>query len=1347
SGFLCLQLSPPFAGKTCGLCGNFNGNQGDDFLTVGGLVETRVEGFGNSWKMQADCDDLQLQHSDPCILNPKRVRFAEEACSVLLSLKFEPCHSEVNPEPYVKNCRYDVCACADGQECLCEAVRSYAATCTARGVMVNWRSPGYCAELRCPDSQEYEVCGSVCNRTCRSLSLPDDSCEGVCEEGCFCPRGLYLSDGGECMPPQHCSCHHNGEIFEPNDIVGDHHSICVCESGSMRCTSTEASGSTLTDLFFDEHSTSRGRRSISCQAPLQQFECESARDAGIECAKTCQNLELECVSQGCVSGCVCPPGTVRYKKDCIPQDKCPCYHNNRPYFSGESVQVDCNTCVCEQRRWKCTQHVCDGVCRVIGETHYISFDGLKFSFPGPCQYDFCNGLDGTFRVLVENSACGVGSSHCSKSITVLYMGGLILMEHGEIEIVRSGQFYIVLLGKHISLMWDTGTRISLQISSLYRGKVCGLCGNFDGSQNNDLLSSSNQMEIDPIDFGNSWKVVSQCSTDIVKLVMVEQSCRVLTSAIFRNCNSLVDPEPYWEICTQDTCSCPSVGDCACFCNAIAAYAHECAQKGLKVNWRTNDLCPLSCEELNRDAGVECEWRYNTCGIACPASCQHPMPLNCPVTCVEGCHAMHMVLSGRASMFHTFSMSFTLTGQVLDEVLRKCVEPSQCQVCVDGGERISHGKQFVLHHENPHLCQICHCETNTLTCGPCLMAGFISTLAPDTAITITPTPLPFSTPVPADACDRAMDLAFLVDGSSALSEEDFDLIKLFILRVVERFRMGSAHTRATVLLFHSGVKSYDMQVQKWIFKKMVRDMRYSGGDAAFMDEAIKYLAVYIYDKNKREHAGRVAILLTASSNPRPMRSTQRLLRKKDITILTVALGPDVNMAQVNEITKATPSSRSYVMSSVTELDDKALVITDYLCTLGLDPEPPKKPKVNTTPVSSTNTLTVATVPPVAAIVTEIPSIPFAKTTFPPLTVATYELIFLLESSNATGEKGFNQTREALIDVITSLDTKEAENLRITVMMYSVTVTVEISRMELQHREKVVRLMRQLRWTQGVEVNTGHAIRSIYEAVTTDSPSSTPDQMVFLITQSPPTDIIQRPPRSAHRKLYPIGIGQKIRYDDLAMLSFPDEPMMLDDPSDLRKLRPMLINIMPCSKPLDVMFLLSTSSESQFDDFKTFVKAFIQSTTIGHNETQVAVMVYGSKSGVPITWSTEQSENNLLQLLDDLHSKADNTTRLGAALRLAVETAVSTSSGGRMGIPKAVVILVTDRSIDSVQEAANEALTAGVSVFPVGLGEDYDQTELTTLAGPQSQDNIIRLRSTEYLLAMATLDQGFPEKLCR
>ncbi|KAF7699418.1 hypothetical protein HF521_004160 [Silurus meridionalis] len=1309
-----LRLNPAYAGKTCGLCGNYNGNQGDDFLTVGGVVETRVEGFGNAWKMNAECDNIQKQSTDPCSLNPKRVYFAEESCAVMLSVHFEACHHKVNPSPYVKNCRYDVCSCADGPECLCAAVSSYAAACAARGVLIDWRGQGNCG---------VQGVWNMCNQTCHSLSVPDTECVSVCDEGCFCPLGLYLSDSGECVSPDHCSCHHHGEIYQPNDMFADHNSICYCEFGSMRCSSSDLAPSMLSDLFFDEPAPSRERRSVSCPVPLHRVECESSKDVGIECAKTCQNLDLECVSQSCISGCVCPAGTVRYRRDCIPPDQCPCFHNNHPYAPGQSINIDCNTCVCEGRQWKCTERVCDGVCRTVGESNYISYDGLKFSFPGRCQYvlaqDYCNGVDGTFWLLVENTACGVIGHRCSKSISVFYMGGLITMEKGEVrmrkpvmketevEMVRSGLYYTVLLGKHISITWDMGTRIILQISSVYRNKVCGLCGNFDGSPNNDLVSSNNQMEVNPVDFGNSWKVrpscadavqvPSECNTDMLKLVTVEQSCRVLSSDIFRECNSVVDSEPFWEICTQDTCSCSSVGDCACFCDVIAAYAHECAQKGVIVDWRSNDLCPLSCEELNKDAGLECEWRFNACGNACPVTCQHPEPLTCPSNCVEGCHAS------------------CPPGQILDEVLQRCVDPSQCQVCMHGGERISHGKQIILNHDDPHLCQICNCEENTLTCGPCPLSGPTSTLSPVTGLATT-TPFPFSTPVPEDACDRAMDLAFLVDGSSSLSEADFNLVKLFILGVVDRFRMGSAHTRATVLLFHSGVKSYDMQVQKWIFKKTVRDMHYSGGDVAFMDEAIKYLSVYIYDKNKREHAGRVAILLTASKNPRPMRTTQRLLKKKDITILTIALGPDVNLAQVNEITKATPSSRLYVLSSAEELENQAFEIIDYLCTLGLDPEPPKKPAIQKPKTTSSTTTTTttspvatwfstapATVPPSATIMTPFPSILSPGSTFPPPSVTYHDITILLEGSNSVGEDSFNRTRDALVDILASFEQQEKEKYRVTVMQYSYTVTVEISRMELQQRELLLHRLQQIHFRGGEQINTGHAVRSVYESITTtDTPSRSPDQMVFLITQNPPTDVIQRPPSSTHTQIFPIGIGPHVRDVDLQTLSFPHAPIMVNNTEQFRTLGPLLVNIsrtrkgpftpvlppratlppaVPCSKPMDVIFLLRATLSKQFEDLKTFVKSIIRKTHIGRSGTQVAVILYGEKPVEAVSWRDGQSAENLLQLVDKLQNKADTSSKLGAALRLAVQNSISSTSGARMGVAKVVVMLVTDSHVVS------------------------------------------------------------------
>lgn len=113
-----------------------------------------------------------------------------------------------------------------------------------------------------------------------------------------------------------------------------------------------------------------------------------------------------------------------------------------------------------------------------------------------------------------------------------------------------------------------------------------------------------------------------------------------------------------------------------------------------------------------------------------------------------------------------------------------------------------------------LCCFClyqsHCENNSLSCEDCTSLKTFSTPTPTPSYG-TFTTMPFSTLMPEGTCDRAMDLAFLLDGSEALSEDEFQATKEFILGVVERFRMGSAHTRATVLLYHSGVKTYDLQV--------------------------------------------------------------------------------------------------------------------------------------------------------------------------------------------------------------------------------------------------------------------------------------------------------------------------------------------------------------------------------------------------------------------------------------------------------------------------------------------------------------------------------------------------------
>lgn len=46
-----------------------------------------------------------------------------------------------------------------------------------------------------------------------------------------------------------------------------------------------------------------------------------------------------------------------------------------------------------------------------------------------------------------------------------------VMQESQVEIIRSGQFYTLLLGKQISVSWDRGTRLLVHISSTYRVQI------------------------------------------------------------------------------------------------------------------------------------------------------------------------------------------------------------------------------------------------------------------------------------------------------------------------------------------------------------------------------------------------------------------------------------------------------------------------------------------------------------------------------------------------------------------------------------------------------------------------------------------------------------------------------------------------------------------------------------------------------------------------------------------------------------------------------------------------------------------------------------------------------------
>ncbi|NXM03501.1 MUC2 protein, partial [Tyrannus savana] len=322
----------------------------------------------------------------------------------------------------------------------------------------------------------------------------------------------------------------------------------------------------------------------------------------------------------CISGCVCPEGLFDDGKGgCVEKKDCPCIHNNQWYSSGQKITVDCNTCTCQKGVWSCTENVCYGTCMIYGSGHYITFDGKFYDFDGNCEYvaiqDFCGDKNssGSFSIITENVPCGTTGVTCSKAIKMFLGKTELKLENKEYkEIQRDvgddvvywnrtvGLYLVIEASNGVMLIWDKKTTVFIKLSPEYKGKVCGLCGNFDDKSSNDFTTRSGLQEPNALKFGNSWKQSPTCP-DVTQEIRpcdvkphrkswAEKECSIIQSEVFKICHSKVDPAPFYEACVHDACSCDSGGDCECFCSAVAAYAQECAKAEACVFWRTPDIC-------------------------------------------------------------------------------------------------------------------------------------------------------------------------------------------------------------------------------------------------------------------------------------------------------------------------------------------------------------------------------------------------------------------------------------------------------------------------------------------------------------------------------------------------------------------------------------------------------------------------------------------------------------------------------------------------------------------------------------------------------------------------------------
>lgn len=180
----------------------------------------------------------------------------------------------------------------------------------------------------------------------------------------------------------------------------------------------------------------------------------------------------------------------------------------------------------------------------------------------------------------------------------------VKLNDSKISVHKSASKAVLTTDFGLKVTFDWVYNLFVTLPSNYMGAVCGLCGNYNGKHQDDLIPKNGATPVSPSDFGDSWKVADipgceggckgacpRCDINEKILYEKEDFCGILTDpkGPFRDCHSKVDPANYFEDCVFDVCMYKGRRDV--LCKAITSYTSDCQASGATVHsWRTKKFC-------------------------------------------------------------------------------------------------------------------------------------------------------------------------------------------------------------------------------------------------------------------------------------------------------------------------------------------------------------------------------------------------------------------------------------------------------------------------------------------------------------------------------------------------------------------------------------------------------------------------------------------------------------------------------------------------------------------------------------------------------------------------------------
>ncbi|XP_025840126.2 collagen alpha-3(VI) chain isoform X2 [Vulpes vulpes] len=535
-----------------------------------------------------------------------------------------------------------------------------------------------------------------------------------------------------------------------------------------------------------------------------------------------------------------------------------------------------------------------------------------------------------------------------------------------------------------------------------------------------------------------------------------------------------------------------------------------------------------------------------------------------------------------------------------------------------------------------------------------------------------------------------DIVFLVDGSSALGLANFNAIRDFIAKVIQRLEIGQDLIQVAVAQYADTVRPefyFNSYPSKREVIAAVRRMKPMEGSVLYTGSALDFARDNLFTSSAGYRAAegvpKLLVLITGGKSLDEISQPAQELKRN--SIMSFAVGSKAaDQAELEEI--AFDSSLVFIPTEFRAAPLQGLLpgLLAPLRTLSGTSEESKR-----------------------------------------------DILFLFDgSANLVGQ--FPAVRDFLYKVIDELDVKP-EGTRVAVAQYSDDVRVESRFDEHQNKPEILNLVKRMKIKTGKTLNLGYALDYARRYIFVKSAGSRIEdgvlQFLVLLVAGRSSDRLDTPALNLKQSGVVTFILQAKNADPTELELMVPSPVFILAAESLPKigdLQPQIVNLLksvqngapaPVSGEKDVVFLIDGSEgvRSGFPLLKEFVQRVVESLDVGPDRVRVAVVQYSDRTRPEFYLNSYMDQQSVVNAIRRLTLLGGPTPNTGAALDFVLRNILISSAGSRIaeGVPQLLIVLTADRSGDDVRGPSVVLKRGGAVPIGIGIG-NADITEMQTIS---------------------------------